>query len=249
MALPAAVAARPSKPSLTPRLALALRWSARWLYPENADPYPVPEPNWEPAPLDDAALDEARAQIAELKRYLAPVTDFVWLNRRVATWLKQLSWVPDLEEDALTMVLMDWVRLLQRFPKWAIDRASLAEIGDPQRLQGRRYQIADAVAACTRQVADAQAELSALERLVDPEEQERARRRRDEREAEERRAAERDAYVARRNAEDPDWSPIKDALRTLGTDGDPTELAQANDCRSAFRNAVSTGSERAMGFG
>ena len=202
----ALLGARLARPCLTRQLASLLRWSVIWRYPETGDPLPVRAPNWEPPPIDDGALAEARAQIAALERYLAPVDDLAWLNQRIATWLAQGRWVDELDEGAQAMVLADWAALLRPFPKWAIAAAARAEMG-----RTSRYTLADAVAACTREVADARAERDALRRLVDPREQERALARARQREEEERREAERVAFVAA----NPDWSPLKDALRRV----------------------------------
>jgi hypothetical protein len=196
---------------LTPQLALLLRGSVSLRFPENGEAIAVLDRDWQPPLVDAAALAAARTQIVALRRYLTPVDDFAWLHQRIATWLAQAKWQDELDEDAIAMVLADWEAALLPFPKWAITAAARVVIS-----RISRFSIADAVAACTAQVADAHTELAALEHLADPTEQERACRRRDERAAEERRAAERKAYVKKRNAEDPNWSPIKDALRNAG---------------------------------
>jgi hypothetical protein len=194
---------RPLAPSRISRL---LRWSVSWRYPESGDPYPVPAPSWEPPPLDADAVVETRAYIAELETWLAPVDDPQWLGSRVKSWVAQAGKLEDLDPGAMAMVVSDWFRALKEFPKRAIDAAAQTTIR-----RGRRLTIADAVDACLREVAEARAELASCRRLVDPKEQERARRREIERDAEEKREAERAEW----NRQNPGLRPFQDALRRV----------------------------------
>src|SRR5215469_9712816 len=178
--------ALPIRPLLTSRLPRSLLWSVTWHYPvedETALPYPVLAPNWEPPPLDADALGEAAAQVERLRGYLAPVTDMQWLGDRVQAWVVQ-SWLHELEPGPMRMIVSDWIEGLREFPKWALAKVAAQTVrGD------HRCSLAVVFKACTLEVADARVELAGLERLVDPRQQERARRRvEEERRAEERRA-------------------------------------------------------------
>jgi hypothetical protein len=202
--LPAA--ARPTRPCLTPRVRSALRGSVRWNYPESGRSIPVlaPSSSWDPPPLEPIDIAAAKTAIVALERYLTP-PDPEWLAIRIAALLAH-AWVPELEESAMAMLVDDWSEALARFPGWAVAQAARELIGS-----GPRLTIAAMVEACIRLIADTKAELAGLRRLVDPAEQERARARAKQREEEERREAERVAFVTA----NPDWSPLKDALRRV----------------------------------
>jgi len=110
----------------------------------------------------------------------------------------------------MALVIADWHDALEDFPESAIAQAARETI-----VAGRRCTIALAVEACTRLVADAKTELAGLRRLVDPAAQERARRRRAAAAEAERRDEEKRVYIAAKVAADPDWSPLRDALRRV----------------------------------
>ena len=202
--------ARLTRPCLTRRVASLLRDAVRWSYPANSQgnsaPIPVLAPDWQPPPADDELLEEARGAIAALERWLAPVEDPEWLGDRIAALVAH-AWVPELDEGAMTMLLADWHTDLGRFPQRTI-AAMAAELRNGDR---RAITLGHAVATCRRVDADAQADLDALRRLVDPAAQARARARLDERRAEEARDAERRAFLAA----NPEWSAAGDIVRRV----------------------------------
>jgi hypothetical protein len=189
--------ARPTRPILTPRLRLALEWSARSVYPEGRPSIPIPNGEWQPPVADAALLAEAERQIGGLEDYLAPINP-VRLSLRIDALLRTY-WMAESEyqfADELTMQL--YVEALARYPEWAVHEAIADWFGNvPRRPSG-----ADLANLCRAAVASASVELDALRRVVNPWEQEQARLRRKEAEAERQRAVEREAF----NTANPGWT-------------------------------------------
>jgi hypothetical protein len=168
------------------------------------------DPEWQPPAVDDHVIAVARAHSAALEQYLTPIEDQTWLSARIDA-LRQHGYLEATSPLALQLVLSDWTEALMLFPQWAIAAAS------KDVLAAGRIGIAEMVHACREALGTAPLELEALQRLVDPAEQRAARQR-----VEDARAAlserERQRAVVRdKLATDPDWSPVTDAWRRLGS--------------------------------
>jgi hypothetical protein len=132
---------------------------------------PKLDPAWQPPPLNDDELALARAAIAALETYLAPVADRTWLAARIDALL-QHGWLETRDPVGLRLLFADWMRALAPFPQWAIGDAAAVFL-----VRRGKKGIAEMVAACSEQVGDAGLELAALRRLVNPPRDSKKRRR------------------------------------------------------------------------
>lgn len=188
--------ARPTRPSMRPRLESALEHSVLLIFPEDRPPKQIADGAWLPPVADAALLAQADAQIGRLEDYLAPINP-VRLTLRISTLLRQY-WVQGGDDFSDELSLELWIDALAWAPEWAVAEA-IAEWFANSRVKPTG---ADLVALCRERTADADVELFCLRRLVNPWEQEQARARQAEADAARQRAAEREAF----NAANPDWT-------------------------------------------
>jgi hypothetical protein len=160
--------------------------------------------------VDDQVIAAAHAHITALERYLAPVDDQAWLAARIDA-LRQHGYLEATSTLALQLVLSDWTEALMLFPQWAIAAAS------KDVLATGRISIAEVTHACRAVLGSAPLELEALQRLVDPAEQRAARQRAEDVHAADSERERQRAIVRDKIATDPNWSPVTDAWRRIGS--------------------------------
>ena len=190
---------------LPPLLKSALRTATRLVFPDGAPPVETADPAWAPPVLAPDQLRAAAAAIAEYEAFLAPIDP--GRLALLVTALLEHWYVADADPAVDRIVGADWIEALKRFPEKTIVAARREWLD----AHSKRPLPADIAAICRRLAGPHQAALDCLKRAADPQEQQRARARRDERRAEAQREAERAAFVAA----NPGWRPFEDALRRV----------------------------------
>lgn len=155
-----AAARAPTRPTLTPSVASALRFATRSLYPADGPSRLVFDPLWVPPLVAPAVLREVRQAIAAHEAYLAPV-DPERLALRVAG-LTEHWYVAEGDRAVQDVATLDWLDALLRFPEWAVAEACADWIGH----QTRRPVPADIANRCRELTGKFSAQIIALRRLL-----------------------------------------------------------------------------------
>lgn len=122
----------------------------------------IENPTWTPPALTDQQRERVVGSfIPALEAFLVPA-DEQWINGRVATLLSHY-YVPNVPMELQVAALGDWVRLLSRFPQWAIEAAVDEWLDRPGR---QKPMPGDISAACRWRVAEPALNLRLLRRLV-----------------------------------------------------------------------------------
>lgn len=132
----------------------------------------------------------ARIAIVEHEVWLKPA-ERRWLTARIMSLLAHF-WIAELGDELQTLIAADFIDALSPYPRWAVQQVCRDVIASARRT---RPTPGDLVQGCRELTARQSAALHNLRRLVDPVEQERARKRS---EAARRRAEEIAAWKAER---------------------------------------------------
>lgn len=133
----------------------------------------VADPAWSVPAITREEAREAHAAIVALEAYLSPAPRS-WIAARITALLGHW-YVADFPQAVLKAIIDDWVTALSAFPSWAIGNACLEYLQE----HDRKPTIAAIAKLCGEATRDAGRELSTIRTLIDPREQDRARRRHD----------------------------------------------------------------------
>lgn len=119
-------------------------------------------PMWAPPALTDQQRERVIGTIIPaLEAFLVPA-DEQWINGRVATLLSHY-YVPNVPMELQIAALGDWVRLLSRFPQWAVEAAVDEWLNRPGR---QKPMPGDIVTACRWRIVEPALNLRLLRKLV-----------------------------------------------------------------------------------
>lgn len=150
----------PSRPPLPPSLARALYSGLEPVIDATGFVGLAPVADWTPPPIDDEDRAALAAALVFYEHELLAPGDGMATAARVRSLLAH--WRDrDMEPAVQEAVAQDWVRVLSRYPLWAVHQAAEEWI----ELDPRRPQVADIRRLCDLAVRDDQLRLRLLRRL------------------------------------------------------------------------------------